>query len=895
MQLLPPLFALVLAANAPGEVIKPAVEGPEGLRAFNDLGTYYQNGKKAPPIQEALKDLTSASKEKQGRAGRYLRALLEQSFADEKNGRAEWKRLPYWGGGSENPARQYRNNLAQTFASKAVGTGALSAIEWLLEKEMRAENQAHGIEALRRIHGEEANGILLRILKKNHPHAGVTFGAIEEIGIRKLLAAAAPLKPFCLHYRKKIREAAVKSYQALGAGAPPAYVPEHAFTPYLESMLKEIGAMVLTKIPKEASWKRFNVTLPAEQKGEKSQTYAFDGWLLGKSDKTLHVLGWFAEEHRIPDKHAKVEARTWQQTASALSALRSKGNDPKAEGRMENLSRRGGLTGQFEARSVSLPEALISAWAYARGDKKSAAAVLFPRIEATADDRWVKWIARDLLGHKYHQEMLTSFSYTRDYKSVLVFARHLSKPLFNEYQYQDRAKELVKQLTVRGDDFKTFTLPTPADWNNKKKNLSRENQITYLAKRLRLLNCFQWGQPGGVNYEDEQFSISRADLSQIPKTVKKPKDQIVINPYKELLAMKLAVADLTFLAPYLADENFMLTFSYWRDFHPSRTLHRVQWVVGHLLNEAAKRDLAQLKRYGELDAAGKKKHIEAILDWCEKNAGTSRIDLILDSMRTAKDWRTFSKAAGEAMQGKVKVKVKVEEAFSLLIKRMQDFPEQQDEIAELGFVADQKDSSAQARKWLLHTKKGVRFWAALMLLRHGDTAKLEGLESLREVLTKDDGSHWYPRAIETLANTGKEPALKLACGILAKKEFRPSDWNAGPILHRLLLLGRTEALEFALKGLDSNQKQGTSSGTWNDKDVQREQFEFDAMAELVIGLRKDEMRYESLAPKEARLKKCAELKVWLKKQFDLIRSGQPHGLKVKAPRLRFSRWQLDAP
>ena len=52
----------------------------------------------------------------------------------------------------------------------------------------------------------------------------------------------------------------------------------------------------------------------------------------------------------------------------------------------------------------------MAAWAFGRGDKKTAAAVLFSRLDDLPDQRWAREIVRDLLGHLYRQEMLERFS-----------------------------------------------------------------------------------------------------------------------------------------------------------------------------------------------------------------------------------------------------------------------------------------------------------------------------------------------------------------------------------------------------------------------------------------------------------------------------------------------------
>ena len=52
--------------------------------------------------------------------------------------------------------------------------------------------------------------------------------------------------------------------------------------------------------------------------------------------------------------------------------------------------------------------------------------------------------------------------------------------------------------------------------------------------------------------------------------------------------MKLTVRDLPILIPYLEDTDYLPTFSYWRDFHPSRNLFRVdQEFVAEIIDDTA--------------------------------------------------------------------------------------------------------------------------------------------------------------------------------------------------------------------------------------------------------------------------------------------------------------------
>ncbi|HVY60963.1 MAG TPA: hypothetical protein VHF22_04885, partial [Planctomycetota bacterium] len=561
-----------------------------------------------------------------------------------------------------------------------------------------------------------------------------------------------------------------------------------------EGRLREIAGMVLAPIPPGAPWKRFKAAA-----AERAPARELSGFLLARSGGTLRALDLFAEEVELPETSTAVEDRSFADDAAVLREAReaaASGSDPFKG--MDVLSRRGGLTGQFEPRFVSLPEALLAAWSLARGDRATAAKVILPCMDAMDDDRWLVDAVRDLLGNFYHQAMLAAFS-GRDYPRTLELARHLSKAAFDGFGYQDRARLLAAQVARRGDDFRAFRLPTPAEWAALEKTLDRPAQVRYLAERLRLLNCFQWSQPGGVSYADPQYAEAERGVPSGPTPT------VVVNPYGALRDLKLEVKDLPALAPFLADEEFMPTYSYWRDFHPSRTLHQVNWAVAELVNEVAHRDLADLETYAGLDPAGRKAHIEKILAWCAENAGKTRAELLLETLRAAKEWREFAAAAGEAVHDKVPGTLPV------LVSRTADFPANRARIARLARDLDTAEAVPAARAWLASGDARTRFWAALILIAHGDRDRLEGLPELRAALEADRGEELYPSAIEPLLATGEPEALALADGILEGKR-RLYGFAERAVLHRLLLARREAAFRYLERELESRKPAGTSSG-----------------------------------------------------------------------------------
>ena len=878
---------ILIAAAIPAfaEELKPVTDGTEGRRAFDELTMYYSNPKNTPVYENELDDLHSPDPAKRTSAGKYLLALLKQSKADESNGRVEWTSTPFWGGGSESVARNFRETLANKFGENASKAESLEAALWLINEDFLAPSEVAGVQVICRIESDGVTNIFRRLLEP-HPNEQVANAVIKEVRARGLKELAPEITRLCTHYRSSLREAARTSALILGIQQIPEFKADAAFTAGLDALIRTINAQVWPELKKDAKFMHFTVTTPPYNKNDKPHVAEFSGWILSEDKYTLHVLDFFGAEETLQKDQTKSVARSFADEAQSLLAIRNKTKDKHEIG--ESLSRQGGLTGQFEADSISAPEALVATWSYMRGDKASAAAILFPRIDAAPDDRWIGYIVRDLMGHIHHQKMLYQFSQNRDYAATRALAQHLSKEIFNDYQYQKRAKELEAQLARRMDDFRTFVLPEANAWDDMKKKMNREDQIRFLAEHLRLLNCIQTSQPGGVSYRDPQTGGRMRHDKEQP--------QEVINPFNELEMMKLQVADLPALIPFLADENYMPTYSYWRDFHPSRTLHQVNWAVGALVNDTAKRDLAELQKYFNLDAAGKKAHIEKILVWCRANTGLTRAQLLLDTMKTAKNWREFRSAATEAAQDRLRG------TLDILLQRMQEFSEQTSDIASLCFKLGDPAAAAQARRWLKDAipagdqknRDAVRFWATLILLGYGDKEHLEGLSELSAILEKDDGSYWYPRAIETLLSSGKEELLKLSSGILKKEHFE-AGYGGAPIVHRLLLAGRKECLNYLVAGLANSKSAGTSSGIWNGQDVERKITAADETAGLLAALHADKFEYHELAPDDQRTKEREDLEIWLKEQFALITSGKPHGIKEKVEKLSFDEWRIDAP
>ena len=150
-------FWNALYADSP----KPVVTGEEGLRAFDELGAGYGKRNWPSGYYQATKNLDRHEPGVAEGAARYLLALLEQSYADESNGRTVWKPLPFWGGGYDNDARSFRKALGFDLGRSTTSSPlAVPIAVWLIRNDNLEENHAVGVKLLQRIHGPEADAAI---------------------------------------------------------------------------------------------------------------------------------------------------------------------------------------------------------------------------------------------------------------------------------------------------------------------------------------------------------------------------------------------------------------------------------------------------------------------------------------------------------------------------------------------------------------------------------------------------------------------------------------------------------------------------------------------------------------------------------------------------------------
>jgi hypothetical protein len=437
------LFFLVLPCSVGKSIAgepSPVQQDAAGKRAWELLGTYYRaNRVEWDPgldsvVDDTLRDLDGADTAKACEAASLLRALFRQSIADETNGRAEWHNTPFWGGGSESRARNFRISLAERFAKTVATAAAVPVADCLLREDPHAKSQAAAISIIGRCTQPAGDQTILGLLEHGCHSRPAIVMALEQAGKRRLKDNPQWIAKWSQDPRQSIRSAAAAALVAIGQAAPESFHPESAFDEQTRKLLTD--TLSLPADPPDASARlgRFDIT--RENDGKK-QTQSLTGWLRAEKDGVMQVTTWHGVSMKLRDNDAeKVTVRFHPMEAGELVALiralresKAKNTDDR-EKLMKLLSEKGGLTGQFEPSMLSAPEGLLAAWLFLKGDKATAATLLFPQLDVLDDDRWAFDILRDLVAAKCHQQMLVEFSYSRDYAETARLANHLAQPLF---------------------------------------------------------------------------------------------------------------------------------------------------------------------------------------------------------------------------------------------------------------------------------------------------------------------------------------------------------------------------------------------------------------------------------------------------------------------------------
>jgi len=941
----------------PLSTIEPVDRSIEGLKAFSDLGTFYDNNEKIPPYKDVLARLNAPGANGDS-AARYLLALCKQSLADETNGRGHWQATPFWGASARSSAHEFRKQLTTDFCRSASGDRALDIALWLVENDQSPTIPKETLAVFKQGTGAHCIEVYRQLLQQPYSLADFTPAMIDQVGAHHLHDLRPEIESLENHYRQSVRNAARRAADDLGLKPATGFVPESAFTPWLDRQLQDISEMVYGTIPPGS---RFARLVLRPESGGPTPTQDSVAWVLKDNADAVEAIDTFGDhveyaKHPPSASSPRMESLLKRPTQSATSvtpydlklaaidlvAVRKQLTSPTMPEGIEasrqrlnaeaKLSIEGGLTGQFENQSISVPEALVATWCYERGDKASAAQLLFPCIDGMADDRELTTAVRTKLGTLYYHEMLNEFSLSRDYPGALAFAAHLLKPQFNGTFFQQHVRELSSQLKARSSDFNSFSLPQPSQWQQMKAKMSTEEQIDYLAPRLRLLNCQQYGQPGGINFKDPQFKEAlqlpqgwdKKDLSTWYRRLGINATE-VINPYVELVSIMQNHDNIPRLLPYLKDKNYTVSVGFWRNFHPARQLTRVSDLVAGIINQSAQGTLVDPLKFESLSSTEQDSYLQDVLRWCQTHQKQSKQDLELETALTTKNRNEFRNVIESLIKDR---DTRVLEVFDARYNQFDAFVPA--EIAFTIFGLDSPETRMYARKWLakpfpknpnqMHNSHGgehdpletskrqdesyrysgelsIRFWSALLLLKSDSKDQdiaINGLQKLfndiglgrnhTDIKLFKRGDYLFlpsQPAVKQILKVNRKDAHALAC-CLGKIPYHSPNGGTDqlPVLRMLFSAGCPEALNTLTTTLRSPPDDYGEyiEQVINGKKVKNRIALGDYLTEAIIYqqrlLAPPGFRFNRTESEETKKLKREQLAQYLEKKFQEIKTGK---------------------
>lgn len=743
--------------------------------AAEELTAYCKSGEIPETWQRTFADLRAESAESRRKAAIHVLKLLDQSLKDEESGKAPWRATPYWGSSGENPARKFRQQVVQQLKEPSVEV--IPVLRWLLYQEKVPSSAVAAAQALIKVQGKEADALLADLATAPHPNQLVAVLAIGQIVKRKSPVPSERLSALATHHRAEIRKAASAVAKDLKLASPKPFDPVAAMTsPPIEEMMEQFSGLILDVPPRKAEFVVVTTTT-YYQDDTTAQTREDRGWLLKQNDKTFQVLTRFGtvKSYQEQRKPSRADDRSWSTTCTftripireevnRVVTLRKNG-DPASK-----LSEYGGLSGQFEGRGAGFSEFLLAYWLCTSEQNELAAKILFPALDTLYLDHQAVDIVRDGMGRLHGHRMLVAFVGDRDYDATLAQAEVIKKRLSGT-RFDKVARELTRQIPKRRDDFKELILPSSLDWTELQKDLSRENQIDYLCRRLRLLNGFQWGQPARVSLRDSQTLEPNGLTDNASYGLDRGKTP-VINPLVELEALNPTVADIPAIAPYLRDDWFLLAVGYFRDFHPSRTLQRTRPLYVAIINNAARQEICSVRDLDSMSELDLDREIQRIVQWAVDNVGKNEATLLLDAVNAAHKegmrWYYIKDKAERLAELKVEAALPTMRAY-LIAENTNQFDIAS--ILRLCRMIDAKMVQEDAEKYLDHAHIWVRLEAALILWKtdHSPASRNVILEILKNATSHDLLNRQIPQAVEALLEDGSFESRKLAANVFASK------------------------------------------------------------------------------------------------------------------------------
>jgi hypothetical protein len=840
-----------------------------------------------PPWTDPIKQLAATKPEERVAAAAFLQELLGQALEHERSGKAPWRSTPYWGGGADVPARDLRERIAEDLAKANVLPDALPVLRWYLTNERHDKFLEPVMAALAKLDGKDADALRVHLATMPHENVIVVAEAFKQIAERKVAVPAEKVLPLCQDHHAGVRVNARALIKRQGGTEPRAFDPVEAMrSPEVRRLLKELDAQIIDGPPATAQFIVAKYVIYDDEKKMKKRDFEEVGWVLKEQDGKTEIYTPYGsrttirvskEPTRDSDRESwwtcSIEKGDLEKTVARIEKTRKEG------AKDFEFSESGGLTGQFQGTGASLYEIVFAQRLHAAGDDARAARILFPALDTLYRDKAAIDILRHGLGEKVGYEMLVAFVGDRDFgraeRLAKALATHYPKTRFHGY-----AVRLAEELPKRRDDFVKFKLPTPAEWNEMKKKLTREQQIDFLAERYRLLNYFQMGQPGGYLPGDKQYAEPCGMTSNASWGLGKGKTE-VINPEVELEGVSwrgddkkprglgLTLKDVPQLSKFLRDDWLMPTVTFWRDFHPNRHLGSTRPHFASMINGLARHNVCKVDEWNGITPAEIDKEIDRINRWARDHANKTEGELdweaLNDEVASGTGWAGISGRIDAMLRRK---DARAFEVMKQYLEKPNTDAYDQNAILNLYIEYDVQQAKEIAPKFHSCKHAGTRLSAAIIAYQTGDKARARVV--FGDVLESGSLDSQAKLAAELLLKDKSEESQKQLIRLFANKALSGAGRGYGgdafgraQVLGAYIDAGFTEPYRYYLAQLDNKEVAYTSFGGKENKPTEVTFAEIHA-GEIVTLFKDKDPAVKEIAAKRAEvIDQIPALKKWL--------------------------------
>jgi len=628
---------------------------------------------------------------------------------------------------------------------------ALPAIRWTLFDETDRSIQDDGMSALSDVYSPAADSLIRELLVRGHSNGIVVEDALGLAHRRHVPVPAEALAPYLRSYRLVTASWAREVNNDLGYAKPPPFNPEMALhASPIETLIPHLDSLFVPPLDPTA---RF--VMVTRDFGRTASRDTIRGWVLSEDSTMINVLTLHGTVERIP--HSQIFMGEGDSTVDVRPAVTTLGIEEEAS-RLLRLRAFAdsnlvvGVDKNWLPRDQPLNKSIdyISlGYALHKAHRDSLAAqFLVPAFAPLHEEYELLDVVGTAMAQVHWDRMRVAFAGERDYTASLEEA-HLILSRYLKWGFVAEAKELSRQLPLRTEDFKSFRLPTPKEWDEMKPAMTRQDQIKYLCERLRLLGqnpyidqyaeapglnldmLCPWWPAGGTAVLNPFLELRGPEKLELRKTadgkILGAKNRGRNWPGPSENNLRLSISDIPTLAPYLMGSWYM----------GDASLTDTRDLVAEIINSLVPHDLCRISEFKRLNKAGQEKEVARIVRWAKHNANRSPHEQVLAALE---DSRSFSDV--EPMFDYL-VENRVQESLPKLLSFMRPgfgwVP--RDFVLAGCRTIDAEESVPEARRYLNDPEPPVRFTAGLIVYESGD--RRPGLTAMMGALGEKEYSSFF--------------------------------------------------------------------------------------------------------------------------------------------------------